>query len=187
MNRLNNYFNSAKIELICGGMFSGKTEELIRRLKRAKIAKLNTIIFKPVIDTRYDKDHITTHDKIKLESNSISHSDEMINLSYEADVVGIDEAQFFDDSIVQNCRQLAKIGKRVIIAGLSNDFRGNPFGPMPSLMCEADYIKKLMAICVKCGDDANFSQRVSSNSEQIMLGASTTYEAKCRSCFFKNK
>ena len=187
MNKINNYFNSGKIELICGGMFSGKTEELIRRLKRAKIAKLTTIIFKPIIDERYDKNHITTHDKIKLKSTSLRFSDEMIKLSHGADVIGIDEAQFFDNNIVKNCRELAQTGKRIIIAGLSSDFRGDPFGPIPLLMCEADYIKKLRAICIICGDDANFSHRISNNNEQIMLGASATYEARCRSCFFKNK
>ena len=175
--------NSGWIEVICGSMFSGKTEELIRRLRRAEIAKLSISIFKPKIDFRYDEDHIVSHNKIKMMSFVINEPRDIIDASKDNDVVGIDETQFFDNSIIEICKELASNKKRVIVAGLDTDYRGLPFGPMPQMMCEAEYIDKLRAICVICGNPASYSQRTSDDSDQVLIGELDKYEARCRNCF----
>ena len=175
--------NSGWIEVICGSMFSGKTEELIRRLRRAEIAKLSISIFKPKIDFRYDEDHIVSHNKIKMMSFVINEPRDIIDASKDNDVVGIDETQFFDNSIIKICKELASNKKRVIVAGLDTDYRGLPFGPMPQMMCEAEYIDKLRAICVICGNPASYSQRTSDDSNQVVIGELDKYEARCRNCF----
>ena len=175
--------NSGWIEVICGSMFSGKTEELIRRVRRAEIAKMNTIIFKPNIDNRYSSNHIVSHNQSKMKSIAINDINEVIELSKKMDVVGIDEAQFFSTELVNVSKKLASVNKRVLVAGLDTDFRGNPFGPKPALMCEADYLDKLRAICVKCGNPTSFSQRLIKDSEQVLVGETDIYEARCRNCF----
>ena len=172
------------IEVICGSMFSGKTEELIRRLKRVKIANLKAEIFKPLIDVRYDEIKIVSHDENKILSTPVDNSSQIIQLSKGVDVVGIDEAQFFDDKITEVCEQLALQGIRVIVAGLDMDFKGKPFGQMPALLAIADYITKLHAICVKCGNIANFSYRKSTEEGQVLLGELDLYEPRCRNCFY---
>ena len=179
--------NSGWIEVICGSMFSGKTEELIRRIRRAEIAKMKTIIFKPNIDNRYSSNHIVSHNQSKMESVIINDVDEIIDLSKEIDVVGIDEAQFFSNDLVSVSKKLARDNKRVLVAGLDTDFRGKPFGAMPALMCESDYLDKLRAICVKCGNPASFSQRLINDSEQVLIGETDIYEARCRNCFNKEE
>ena len=171
------------IEVICGNMFSGKTEELIRRLRRAKIARLNVKIFKPKIDTRYEEGNIVSHNQLKLESLAVKSINELNDLASDADVVGIDEAQFFDESIIEIAKDLSSKGKRVIIAGLDTDFKGEPFGPMPQLMCEADFLDKLQAICVKCGNPASYTQRLSKENKQVVIGETDIYEARCRHCY----
>ena len=171
------------IEVICGSMFSGKAEELIRRLKRAKIANLKVEIFKPAIDVRYDQIKIVSHDENAIHSTPIDSSQNLMLMAQEVDVVGIDEAQFFDDEIANVCDELALRGIRVIVAGLDMDFMGKPFGQMPFLMAKADYLTKLHAICMKCGNIANYSYRIIPNEEQIMLGAKNAYEPRCRVCF----
>ncbi len=171
------------IEVICGSMFSGKTEELIRRIRRAQIAKMDTIIFKPKVDDRYSPEHIVSHNQMKLTSKIVETSDEILTQSQKAEVVAIDEAQFFDDDIVEICKILAKQKKRVIVAGLDTDYRGEPFGPMPELMCEADYVDKLRAICVKCGNPATYTQRTSKDSQRVVIGETDIYEARCRNCY----
>ena len=171
------------IEVICGNMFSGKTEELIRRLRRAKIARLNVKIFKPKIDTRYEEGNIVSHNQLKLESLAVKSINELNDLTSDADVVGIDEAQFFDDSIIEIAKDLSSKGKRVIIAGLDTDFKGEPFGPMPKLMCEADFLDKLQAICVRCGNPASYTQRLSKDNKQVVIGETDIYEARCRHCY----
>ncbi len=175
--------NSGWIEVICGSMFSGKTEELIRRLRRAQIAQMPTIIFKPRIDSRYSDSHIVSHNQIKLESHLVNTPQDILPLAENARVVAIDEAQFFNDSILDVCKILASQGKRVVVAGLDTDYRGVPFGPMPQLMCEADYLDKLQAICVVCGEPAGFTQRISGDSEQVVIGETDKYEARCRKCY----
>lgn len=171
------------IEVICGSMFSGKTEELIRRLKRAKIANLKVEIFKPAIDVRYDEIKIVSHDENAIQSTPIDNSQKILLMAQDVDVVGIDEAQFFDPEIATVCDELALRGIRVIVAGLDMDFMAKPFGQMPSLMAKADYVTKLHAICMKCGNIANYSYRIIPNEEQIMLGAKNAYEPRCRICF----
>jgi thymidine kinase len=171
------------LEVICGSMFSGKTEELIRRLKRAKIANLKTEIFKPAIDVRYDEIRIVSHDENYIQSTPIDNSQTILLMAQDVDVVGLDEAQFFDDQIISVCDELAKRGVRVIAAGLDMDYTGKPFGQMPFLMAKADYVTKLHAICVKCGNIASYSYRIIPNEEQIMLGAKNAYEPRCRVCF----
>ena len=171
------------IEVICGSMFSGKTEELIRRLKRAKIANLKVEIFKPAIDVRYDEIKIVSHDENAIQSTPIDNSQKILLLAQGVDVVGIDEAQFFDDEVANVCDELALRGIRVIVAGLDMDFMGKPFGQMPFLMAKADYVTKLHAICMKCGSIANYSYRIIPSEEQIMLGAKNAYEPRCRLCF----
>jgi thymidine kinase len=171
------------IEVICGSMFSGKTEELIRRLKRAKIANLKVEIFKPAIDVRYHEIKIVSHDENEIHSTPIENSQTLLLLAQDVDVVGIDEAQFFDDEIANVCDELALRGTRVIVAGLDMDYMAKPFGQMPFLLAKADYITKLHAICVKCGNIANYSYRIIPDEEQIMLGAKNVYEPRCRNCY----
>jgi thymidine kinase len=175
------------IEVICGSMFSGKTEELIRRLKRAKIANLRVEIFKPKLDVRYDAQNIVSHDTNAILSSPIDNSQTILLLHGEADVIGIDEAQFFDDQLPDVCDQLALKGIRVIVAGLDMDFTGKPFGQIPFLLAKADYITKLHAICVKCGNIANYSYRKkqSNNNAQFLLGEKDLYEPRCRKCYYE--
>lgn len=170
------------IEVICGSMFSGKTEELIRRLKRARIANLKVKIFKPSVDKRYHEEEIVSHDENSILSTPVDFSEDIL-LSEDVDVIGIDEAQFFDDNIIAVCNQLALRGTRVIVAGLDMDYRGKPFGPMPDLLAIADYITKLHAICVKCGNIASFSYRKIPQEGQIVLGERDIYEPRCRYCY----
>jgi thymidine kinase len=174
---------SGWIEVVCGSMFSGKTEELIRRLKRAKIANLKVEIFKPAIDTRYDEVNIVSHNENLIHSTPVDHSNKILLMAQDCDVVGIDEAQFFDDGLPEVCEQLARKGIRVIVAGLDMDFLAKPFGQMPFLLAKADYITKLHAICMKCGNIANYSYRKIPNEDRIMLGEKDVYEPRCRRCF----
>ena len=171
------------IEVICGSMFSGKTEELIRRIKRANIAKQRTIIFKPSIDTRYAEEDVVSHDRRSVESIPVDSSQQILLLYGEASVVGIDEAQFFDDELPHVCNQLANSGVRVIIAGQDMDFQGKPFGPIPALLASAEYVTKVHAICMRCGKLAQFSHRTVSNDNIVMLGETDTYEPLCRDCY----
>jgi thymidine kinase len=173
------------IEVICGSMFSGKTEELIRRLKRAKIANLIVEIYKPAIDTRYDQNKVVSHDANSIASNPVDHSSKILLLAENADVVGIDEAQFFDEDVIRVAEQLAMQGKRVIVAGLDMDYLGKPFGPMPQLLSIAEYVTKVHAICVSCGNLAQYSHRTAEEKEQVLVGAVEKYEPLCRSCFNK--
>ena len=174
-----------RIEVICGSMFSGKTEELIRRLKRAKFAKQRVEIFKPAIDTRYSQVDVVSHDSHSIASTPIEASASILLFTSEIDVVGIDEAQFFDNGLVDVCNELANNGIRVIVAGLDMDFRGVPFGPMPSLCAIADEVSKVHAICMKCGQRASFSHRTVQNDKQVMLGETHEYEPLCRTCYLQ--
>ncbi|MGN0258564.1 MAG: thymidine kinase [Bacteroides sp.] len=174
-----------RIEVICGSMFSGKTEELIRRLKRAKFARQRVEIFKPAIDTRYSEGDVVSHDSHSIASTPIDASASILLFTSEIDVVGIDEAQFFDDGLVEVCNELANNGIRVIIAGLDMDYRGVPFGPMPALCAIADEVSKVHAICVKCGSLASFSHRTVKNDKQVMLGETQEYEPLCRACYLE--
>jgi len=176
---------SGWIEVVCGSMFSGKTEELIRRLRRAQIAKQKVAIFKPMIDVRYSEDHIVSHNQQKIPSIAVEKAEDILQHVKDAHVLGIDEAQFFDASLVTVCRQLAESGRRVIVAGLDKDYRGVPFEPIPQLLCEAEYITKTLAICMKCGNPASYTQRITKSQERVLLGATDSYEARCRSCFEK--
>jgi len=173
------------IEVVCGSMFSGKTEELIRRLKRAKIANLKVEIFKPALDKRYDELRIVSHDTNAIQSTPIDNSQKILLLAQGADVIGIDEAQFFDEELPNVCDALALLGVRVIVAGLDMDYLGNPFGPMPSLLAKADFVTKVHAICVICGNIANYSYRKVPNDDQVMLGELDVYEPRCRICYYK--
>ena len=170
------------IEVIAGSMFSGKTEELIRRLKRAKIARQSVEIFKPEIDVRYSKTEVVSHDENSIQSTPVSNSANILLLSGNVDVIGIDEAQFFDKGLVEVVTKLANMGIRVIVAGLDMDFKGEPFGPIPELMAVADDIDKVHAICVRCGNIAQFSHRLSENEQVVLLGEKNTYEPLCRGC-----
>lgn len=172
------------IEVICGSMFSGKTEELIRRLKRVKIAHLSVEIFKPKMDKRYHEQQIISHDENAIVSTPIDNSQTILLLAQNVDVIGIDEAQFFDDQLPDVCDQLALRGVRVIVAGLDMDYTGKPFGQMPNLLAKADYITKLHAICVRCGNMASYSYRKSSESNQVVLGEMDVYEPRCRKCYY---
>lgn len=178
-----NYLKKASIEVICGSMFSGKTEELIRRVKRALIAKQKVLIFKPEIDKRYNKKKVVSHDENEIHSIPVKNSKEIEKYIKNVDVIAIDEAQFFDDNIINLCNKLANKGIRVIVAGLDMDFQAKPFGPMPGLLSIADYITKLHAICVRCGDIAQFSHKKIDNDTLIELGAKDIYEPLCRKCF----
>ncbi len=171
------------IEVICGSMFSGKTEELIRRLKRVKIANQKVEIFKPAIDVRYDVVKIVSHDSTAIQSTPVDNSQKILLMANDVDVIGVDEAQFFDDQIANVCDELAFKGIRVIVAGLDMDYLGNPFGQMPYIMAKADYVTKLHAICMICGNIANYSYRKVPNDDQVMLGAKDIYEPRCRKCY----
>ena len=171
------------IEVVCGSMFSGKTEELIRRLKRARIARQHVEIFKPSIDLRFAVDEVVSHDENVLSSTAVNTATQILLLADDADVVGIDEAQFFDLELVDVCQTLARQGKRVIVAGLDQDYLGKPFEPVPQLMAVAEYVTKLHAVCVVCGSPANHSQRLTSGDDRVMIGARETYEPRCRACF----
>ncbi|MGB6153953.1 MAG: thymidine kinase [Pricia sp.] len=173
------------IEVISGSMFSGKTEELIRRLKRAKFAKQNVEIFKPIVDTRYDEDKVVSHDANEIRSTAVPAAANIRILGDTCDVVGIDEAQFFDDEIVTVCNDLANKGIRVVVAGLDMDFKGNPFGPMPALMATAEYVTKVHAICTRTGNLANYSFRKSNNDDLVLLGETESYEPLSRGAFYK--
>lgn len=173
------------IEVICGSMFSGKTEELIRRLKRAQFAKQKVEIFKPAIDTRYDEDDVVSHDSNKIRSTPVPAAENIRLLTSDVEVVGIDEAQFFDDEIVAVCNDLANKGIRVIVAGLDMDFQGNPFGPMPALMATAEYVTKVHAVCTRTGNLANYSHRTSANKDLVVLGETDVYEPLSRAAYYK--
>ncbi|MGC8596029.1 MAG: thymidine kinase [Candidatus Kryptoniota bacterium] len=175
--------NTGWIEVICGCMFSGKTEELIRRLRRAEIARQRVAIFKPAIDNRYSDDHIVSHSDAKLKSVVVSSATEIPELASEAQVVGIDEGQFFGMELVDVCEKLASEGKRVIVAGLDQDYRGKPFEPIPQLLAVAEYITKTLAICMVCGNPADRTQRKTGSGERFLVGAKDIYEARCRRCF----
>jgi thymidine kinase len=175
--------NKGWIEVICGSMFSGKTEELLRRLKRARIAKLEVQIFKPMIDKRYDETNIVSHDANTTHSTPVPSSNNILLLGSQVDVVGVDEAQFFDDELPFVCEQLANNGTRVIVAGLDMDFMGKPFGPMPQLLAMADYITKVHAVCMNCGDLATHSFRTTKEESLILLGEKDSYIPLCRTCY----
>ncbi len=176
-----------QIEVICGSMFSGKTEELIRRLNRAKLARQKVEIFKPSVDKRYDEFNVVSHNEAYIRSSPVNFADDILLLSGDCDVVGIDEVQFFDDQIISVAQKLTNQGIRVILAGLDMDFEGNPFEPMPRLMAIAEYVTKVQAICMKCGDLAGFSLRLSDSRQKVMLGEKESYEARCRKCFYEDK
>ena len=184
-NTVNHTEQFGWIEVICGSMFSGKTEELIRRLKRAQFAKQNVEIFKPAIDTRYDDEKVVSHDSNEIRSTPVPSSEHIRILADDVKVVGIDEAQFFDDGIVQVCNDLANRGIRVIVAGLDMDFKGKPFGPMPSLMATAEYVTKVHAVCVKTGNLANYSHRTIENEELVVLGEIQEYQPLSRAAYYK--
>jgi thymidine kinase len=171
------------LEVIVGCMFSGKTEELIRRIRRAEIARQRVAIFKPKIDTRFSPDQIVSHSDSRFHATVVEHASEIIPLTAEAQVVGVDEGQFFDTELVNVAERLAAEGKRVIVAGLDQDFRGQPFEPMPYLLAVAEYITKTLAICVVCGNPADRTQRKTPGAERVLVGASEVYEARCRRCF----
>ena len=174
---------SGWIEVICGCMFSGKTEELIRRLKRAKIAEMKVEVFKPKIDTRYDESAIVSHDTTSALAQPVDDSSKLLKISEETVVVGIDEAQFFDAALPEVCQELALRGVRVIVAGLDMDFRGQPFGPMPHLLAIAEYVTKVHAICVHCGNLATHSYRLAEEDSVVLLGEKGQYEPRCRTCY----
>jgi thymidine kinase len=182
-SNINNQKKIGSIEVIAGSMFSGKTEELIRRLKRAKIAKQSLEIFKPILDVRYSETEVVSHDENTIQSTPIENSANILLMVGDVDVIGIDEAQFFDKGIIEVVTKLANNGIRVIIAGLDMDFKGAPFGPMPELLAIADYITKVHAICVRCGNIAQFSYRFSKKDQVILLGEKDTYEPLCRTCY----
>lgn len=176
-----------RIEVICGSMFSGKTEELIRRMKRASFAKQKVEIFKPSLDTRYSDVEVVSHDRNSIPSTPVDSSASILLLSTDIDVVGIDEAQFFDEGLVDVCNELAENGVRVIVAGLDMDFKGVPFGPMPNLCAIADEVTKVHAICVRCGNLAYISHRKIANEDRVLLGETTEYEPLCRTCYHQSK
>ncbi|MBA4408079.1 MAG: thymidine kinase [Bacteroidota bacterium] len=182
---INRQKKTGSIEVIAGSMFSGKTEELIRRLKRAKIAKLKVEIFKPAMDTRYSVAEVVSHDENSILSTPVENSGNIMLLTGDVDVIGIDEAQFFDHGLIDVSITLANMGIRVIIAGLDMDFKGKPFGPIPGLMAVADHITKVHAICMRCGDVAQFSYRFSKADKLVLLGEKDEYEPLCRSCYTK--
>ena len=171
------------IEVVCGSMFSGKTEELIRRLKRAEFANQKVEIFKPKIDTRYNEKKVVSHNKTTITSTPVNSSDEILKLASDIEVVGIDEAQFFDENLPDVCEKLANNGSRVIVAGLDMDFLGNPFGPIPTLLSKAEFVTKVHAICLGCGDLAQFSHRKTNDDNLVMLGEVQEYEPLCRKCY----
>jgi len=176
--------NLGWIEVICGSMFSGKSEELIRRLRRTQIARQRVQIFKPRIDSRFAEDQIVSHSEMRMASEVVGSAREILDrLDIRTEVIGIDEGQFFDRELVAVCNRLADMGKRVIVAGLDQDYMGKPFEPMPELLAIAEYITKTLAICVRCGNPANHTQRLIQSTERVIVGASDIYEARCRRCF----
>ena len=184
-NNVNKKNQLGWIEVICGSMFSGKTEELIRRLKRVEFANQKAVIFKPITDVRYSKNKVVSHDSNEIESIPVHTSKDIIKLAKGVDVIALDEAQFFDENIVSVCNNLANDGKRVIIAGLDMDFEGNPFGPMPNLMAVAEFVTKVHAICTETGNLANFSHRTSKSKDLVFLGERNEYEPLSRSAFYE--
>ena len=184
-NTIDKTHKRGTIEVVCGSMFSGKTEELMRRLRRAKIAKQSVEIFKPKIDVRFSAEEIVSHDRNSIHSTPVHHSSNILLLSSEVEVVGIDEAQFFDAGLINVCQQLADQGVRVIVAGLDMDFKRVPFGPMPGLCAIADDVTKVHAICVMCGCLANYSHRIVAGEKQVMLGEIEEYKPLCRGCYLK--
>lgn len=171
------------IEVISGSMFSGKTVELIRRIKRAQIAKQEVEIYKPIIDKRYADEKVVSHDANEMNSAAVSVAKDILQLTKRPEVIGIDEAQFFDSDLVDTCNELANRGIRVIVAGLDKDYRGQPFGPMPALMALAEYVTKIHAVCIRCGSLANFSYRITKDDSLIVVGEKNNYEPLCRECF----
>lgn len=183
MNTYEEFQRPGRIEVICGSMFSGKTEELIRRIKRAVFAKQRVEIYKPGVDIRYSEEDVVTHDGDSIQSTPVESSQSILLMATEAEVVGIDEAQFFDEGLVSVCNELANQGKRVVVAGLDMDFRGIPFGPIPSLLAIADDVLKVHAICVRCGALARHSHRMVKDERLVMLGETQEYEPLCRKCY----
>ena len=183
-NPINVTHRQGWIEVICGSMFSGKTEELIRRLNRARIAKQKVEIFKPKVDTRYDEINVVSHDESSIVSTPVETASQILLYAEEVDVVGIDEAQFFDSDLMAVCNFLANKGVRVIVAGLDMDFQGNPFGPIPSLLATAEYVTKVHAICMRCGNLAQYSHRTTADKNLVLLGEKDSYEPLCRKCYF---
>lgn len=183
----NNSERSGWIEIVCGSMFSGKTEELLRRLTRARIAKQKVEVFKPAVDVRYDEDDVVSHDARKSASIPVENASQILFYAEEFEVVGIDEAQFFGNELVSVCNELANRGKRVIVAGLDMDYQGKPFGPIPQLLATAEYVTKVHAICMKCGNLANYSHRTVNDDKLVVLGETDAYEPLCRKCFIELK
>jgi len=186
-NNPNETQRKGRIEVICGSMFSGKTEELLRRLRRAKIARQKVEIFKPAIDVRYSQEEVVSHDKNSILSTPVEHSSNILLLASEVEVVGVDEAQFFDKGLTDVCQQLADQGIRVIVAGLDMDFKRIPFGPMPALCAIADDVTKVHAICVRCGSLACYSHRIVAGEKQVMLGEMQEYQPLCRKCYLQEQ
>lgn len=186
-NNPNETQRKGRIEVICGSMFSGKTEELLRRLRRAKIARQKVEIFKPAIDVRYSQEEVVSHDKNSILSTPVEHSSNILLLASEVEVVGVDEAQFFDKGLTDVCQQLADQGIRVIVAGLDMDFKRIPFGPMPALCAIADEVTKVHAICVRCGSLACYSHRIVAGEKQVMLGEMHEYQPLCRKCYLQEQ
>ncbi len=186
-NRFNKGEKHGWIEVVAGSMFSGKTEELLRRLKRARIAGQKVEIFKPIIDKRYDETKVVSHDSNSIHSTPVSKSKDILNHIEDVEVIGIDEAQFFDNDLVEVCNDLANRGIRVIVAGLDMDFKGVPFGPMPSIMSCAEHVDKVHAICMRCGNLAHYSHRLSQDNELVLLGEKSEYEPLCRVCYNEMK
>jgi thymidine kinase len=183
----NNSERTGWIEIVCGSMFSGKTEELLRRLTRARIAKQKVEVFKPAIDVRYDEDDVVSHDARKSSSIPVENASQILFYAEDFEVVGIDEAQFFGNELVSVCNELANRGKRVIVAGLDMDYQGKPFGPIPQLLATAEYVTKVHAICMKCGNLANYSHRTVNDDKLVVLGETDAYEPLCRKCFTEAK
>lgn len=180
---VNHNTRSGWIEVVCGSMFSGKTEELIRRLRRAQFAQQKVEIFKPAVDIRYDEEEVVSHNKNSIRSTPVPAAANIRILADDTEVIGIDEAQFFDMELVQVCNDLANRGARVIVAGLDMDFMGKPFGPIPYLMATAEFVTKVHAVCVKCGNNAQFSHRFSNEEKLVLLGEQDSYEPLCRNCY----
>ena len=181
----NNSERTGWIEIVCGSMFSGKTEELLRRLTRARIAKQKVEVFKPAVDVRYDDEDVVSHDARKSNSLPVENASQILFYAEDFEVVGIDEAQFFGSELVSVCNELANRGKRVIVAGLDMDYQGKPFGPLPQLLATAEYVTKVHAICMKCGNLANYSHRTVKDEKLVVLGETEAYEPLCRKCFLE--
>ena len=186
-NTVNRGRSAGWIEVVCGSMFSGKTEELIRRLRRAEFAKMNVEIFKPKFDNRYSEEEVVSHVGTSIRSTPVEHSSQILLLASTAEVIGIDEAQFFDDGLPEVCNQLANMGVRVIVAGLDMDYTGKPFGPMPHLLAIAEYVTKVHAICVETGQLAHYSHRIIDGDKQVQLGEKESYAPLSRAAFVKKK